>query len=75
MPQRGVAGDGTIPLLDNVNCQGMESNLLGCHHDGIGQQSCNGSINVAGVICRGMYKHDQKIAYVMYLHCLIRVMQ
>ncbi len=56
VPQQGVAGgDNIVPLLDNVNCQGLESNLLGCNHDGINQHSCNGSFDVAGVVCGGKY--------------------
>ena len=47
VPQQGVAGSDVVPLLDDVNGQGMESNLFGCSHDGINQHNCSG---VAGVI-------------------------
>ena len=47
-------GNGTLPLLDDVNCQGVESNLFSCSHNGIGQSTCNGLFDVAGVICQGM---------------------
>ena len=54
VPQRGVIGGGVVPLLDNVNCQGMESTLLDCNHDGISQRTCSGLLDVAGIRCGGM---------------------
>ena len=48
-------GEGPI-LLDELCCNGTESNLLECVHAGIGIHSCSAS-NVAAVQCLGMYKN------------------
>ena len=54
-------GEGSGPIfLDNVLCNGTESNLTQCDHDGNGNHSCDHSED-AGVIC------GKKILY-SYLH-------
>ena len=44
-------GTGTI-LLDNVNCDGTESRLVACAHNGIGTHNCV-HFEDAGVVCSG----------------------
>lgn len=46
-----VAGGGTLPImLDELDCDGSESNLFQCGHRTIYQHSCVHD-NDAGVIC------------------------
>ena len=44
-------GSGSI-LLDEVSCSGVESNLLSCPHDQLGEHDCDHSED-AGVRCTG----------------------
>ena len=44
-------GSGDI-WLDNVNCDGTETNLMQCSHPGLGVENC-GHHEDAGVICTG----------------------
>ena len=37
--------------LYEVNCNGTESSLIECEHNGVGPQDCVERYNVAGVIC------------------------
>ena len=37
--------------LDNVHCSGLESELIECKHDGVGNHNCD--YNYAGVTCAG----------------------
>ena len=40
-----------VPIwLDNVNCNGLESRLIDCQHNGLGNHNC-GHHNDAGVAC------------------------
>ena len=61
--QLGLGTDGTailgfslnaspsVPIwLDNVNCNGLESRLIDCQHNGIGNHNCDHRKD-AGVIC------------------------
>ena len=41
-------------LLDNVNCNGSETNLLQCAHNGLGIHNCDSS-QTAGISCDGEY--------------------
>ena len=51
----GVYPSGTGPiLLDHVQCNGMETELVDCSHDGIGTASCSHS-NDVGVECQGEF--------------------
>ena len=44
-------GGGSGPILfDEFQCRGNESNLLECHHNGIGLHNC-GTVENAGVSC------------------------
>lgn len=50
-------GEGNI-LLDNVDCNGDESRLEDCSHNGVGNHNC-APIESAGVICSfGKYNVD-----------------
>ena len=48
----GAFGQGRGPiLLDNLQCTGTESSLLGCSHRGIGVFSSCSHSEDAGVVC------------------------
>ena len=43
----------SVPIwLDNVNCNGFESRLIDCQHNGVGNHNCDHTKD-AGVICEG----------------------
>ena len=44
-------GSGLI-LLDNVNCNGRESNIFDCNHRNFGEHDCEHTED-AGVVCYG----------------------
>ena len=45
-------GQGSEPtLLDNVRCNGLESRLFDCEHNGIENENCDHNQDV-GVICQ-----------------------
>ena len=49
---RATFGQGRGPiLLDNLQCAGTESSLLGCSHRGIGVLSSCSHLEDAGVVC------------------------
>ncbi len=49
-------GSGQI-VLKNLHCNGTESRLIDCHHDGLGNnRSCRHS-NDVGVKCTGIYNY------------------
>ena len=41
--------------LDNVQCDGTESMLSECTHQGIGVHNCFEGVSEAGVVCTGMF--------------------
>ena len=47
------SGNGQI-WLDNVNCQGHESSIVNCQHNGWGSHNC-GHYEDASVICSGKF--------------------
>ena len=53
-------GRGRSPIhLDQVGCDGTESRLEDCSHDGVGNHDCN-HFEDASVICGGMQLYRRK---------------
>ena len=46
-------GSGDV-LISGVNCSGIESGLINCTHNGIGNHNCNHTDD-AGVTCLGLW--------------------
>ena len=67
----------SVPIwLDNVNCNGHETRLIYCGHNGLGNHDCNHNKD-AGVTCEtseiDMYVRMSPIAYVYYTMYFIRI--
>lgn len=68
-------------LLDDVQCQGTESSLLQCQHDGLYKHNCGHTEDV-GIVCANCKKHkyivyilkqsrDSHYTYVLLIHSCI----
>ena len=56
-----------VPIwLDDVNCNGSESKLIECQHNGVGNHECD-YYNNAGVICGGDLQGHYILTTLLYM--------
>ena len=56
-------------ILDNLACDGSESSVFDCQHNGEWEENC-GSTEMAGVQCEGKYDHIIFFIMISYLRRL-----